>query len=116
MSKLNVKIIINERLQLLEELKSLTQILHGSWVERYSICSRKNCKCHKGQRHGPRHYLVINKNGCQRQKYIPNSLVDSTQKGVQQYQRLKDIVDRITCINLELIKEKKYGKNEPTVA
>ena len=115
MSNLNVKKLINERSQLLEELKSLTQILHGSWVERYSICSRKNCKCHKGERHGPRHYLVINENGRQRQKYIPNSLVDSTQKGVQQYQRVTGIIDRITCINLELIKERKYGEHEPTV-
>jgi len=114
MSNLNVKKLVNERSQLLEELKSLTQILHGSWVERYSVCSRKNCKCHKGERHGPRHYLVINENGRQRQKYIPNSLVESAQKGVQQYQRSTEIVDRITSINLELIKERKYEPDEKT--
>ena len=112
MSNLKIEKLKNERSELLEELKSLTQILHGSWVERYSVCSRKNCKCHKGERHGPRHYLVINENGRQRQKYIPNSLVESAQKGVQQYHRLAEIVDRITSINLELIKERKYGSDE----
>ncbi len=112
MSNLNVEKLINERSQLLEELKSLSQMLHGSWVERYSLCSIKNCKCHKGERHGPRHYLVINKNGRQRQKYIPNSLAESAQKGVQQYQKVTDIIDRITSINLKLIKERKYGRYE----
>ena len=111
MSNLNLEKLINERSQLLEELKTLSQTLHGSWVERYSICSIKNCKCHKGERHGPRHYLVINENGRQRQKYIPNSLVEAAQEGVRQYKKAMDIVDRITSINLTLIKERKYGRN-----
>jgi hypothetical protein len=112
MSNQNIKKLVNERSKLLEELQSLTQLLHGSWVERYSVCSRKNCKCHKGERHGPRYYLVINENGRQRQKYIPNSLVEAARKGVQQHHRLTDIVDRVTSINLELIKERKYGEDE----
>ena len=97
---------------LLEELETLSQMLHGSWVERYSVCSIKNCKCHKGERHGPRHYLVINKNGRQRQKYVPNSQVEFGRQGVMEYHKAIDIIDRITSINLKLIKEKKYGHNE----
>jgi len=104
----DIEKLVNERSELLDELKALTQVLHGSWVKRYSVCSRKNCKCHKGERHGPRHYLVINENGRQRQKYIPNSLVESARTGVLQYQRSADIINRITYINLELIKERKY--------
>ena len=109
MSNLNVKKLENERSRLLAELKTLSLVLHGSWVERYSTCSIKTCKCHKGERHGPRHYLVINENGRQRQKYIPKSMVESAQNGVQQYKKLMDIIDRITAINLKLIKEKEYG-------
>ena len=109
MSNLNIEKLINERSQLLEELKTLSQMLHGSWVERYSVCSIKSCKCHKGERHGPRHYLVINNAGRQRQKYIPNSLVESAQLGVKEYRRVIDIIDKITSINLKLIKERKYG-------
>ena len=94
---------------MLEELMTLTQILQGSWVERYSVCSKKNCKCHKGEKHGPRYYIVVNENGIQRQKYVPLSLVDAALKGISQYHRLKEIVERITHINLQLIKETKYG-------
>jgi len=94
------------------QLTGMSGMLHGSWVERYSVCSIKNCKCHKGERHGPRHYLVINEKGRQRQKYIPVSLVDSAKEGVRTHKRMKELIDEITLINLQLMKEKEYGKDE----
>jgi len=111
MSRLNIKKLLKERANLLIELSKLTQMLHGTWVERYSVCSRANCKCHQGERHGPRRYLVINKKGCQRQKYIPNAQVDAVKDGIAQHKRLQEIADRITSINLTLIKEKAYAKD-----
>jgi hypothetical protein len=99
--------ISTEKKVLLEEISSLGDILHGSWVERYTTCSNKKCRCHKNAkyRHGPRRYLVINENGRQRQKYIATPLVDKTNKDIRQHHRLKEIVDRLTAINLVLMKE-----------
>ena len=111
MSTSNIKKLLKERVNLLIELAKLTQMLHGSWVERYSICSRSNCKCHQGERHGPRRYLVVNVNGRQRQKYVPNAQVDAVKNGIDQYRRLQEIVDRITGINVTLIKERAYAKD-----
>ena len=105
MQKENIKILQKERSRLLAELGALSQILHGSWIERYSVCSRKNCKCHHGERHGPRHYLVVNDSGRQRQKYVPNSCVSQALKGLAQYRRLQEIIDRLTHLNLTLMKE-----------
>lgn len=98
----------NKRNDLLQELSTLKHVLHGSWVERYSVCSKKNCKCRRGQKHGPRRYLVINENGKQKQKYIPNSQVDIAKKGIQEYKRMQDIIMEITKINLQLIKGGNY--------
>ncbi len=83
-------------------------MLHGSWVERFSVCSRKTCRCKQGELHGPRHYVVIRENGKQRQKYVPNAQVDSAQMGIAEYQRVGEIVDRITQLNLALMKENAY--------
>jgi hypothetical protein len=94
-----------ERDELLNEIAGLSKLLHGSWVERYSTCSNKKCKCHKGEKHGPRRYLVVNENGRQKQKYIANRLVEEAKVGIQQHHRLKEIVDRMTEINLILMKE-----------
>lgn len=108
MSNITIEKLREERASLLAELATLPHMLHGSWVERFSVCSRKGCRCRQGERHGPRHYLVVRENGAQRQKYIPNAQVDAAKAGLAEYQRVREIVDRITQINLALIKERAY--------
>ena len=109
MSSTNVARLIAERTKLLEELGTLSHLLHGSWVQRYSVCSRPTCKCHSGERHGPRHYLVVQEGGGQRQKYVANAQVDAALEGIAQYRRLQEIVEQITRQNLALMKEDAYG-------
>ena len=101
--------LLKTRATLLAELGTLSQVLHGSWVDRYSICSRADCKCHRGERHGPRHYLVVNEAGRQRQKYIPNAQAEVAVKGIAQYRRLQEIADQITQLNLALIQENSHA-------
>jgi hypothetical protein len=108
MSTNTAKKLLTERTKLLAEMATLSRLLHGSWVERYSVCSRPDCECRSGKRHGPRRYLVVNEAGRQRQKYVANSQVDIALKGITQYRRLQEIVDRITQINLALLKENKH--------
>ena len=108
MSNNTEKELQKERAGLLAELATLSRLLHGSWVERYSVCSRPNCKCRRGERHGPRHYLVVNEAGRQRQKYVANSQVKAALEGLAQHRRLRQIVDRITQLNLNLMKENEH--------
>ena len=108
MSTQSVKKLLKQRALLLAELSRLPHLLHGSWVERFSVCSRADCRCRRGERHGPRHYLAVRENGRQRQKYVPNSQVAAAQAGRGEYQRLREIVDEITRINLALMKENAY--------
>jgi hypothetical protein len=105
MSSASKKKLLEERRTLLKELGSLSHLLQGSWVQRYSVCSRVACKCHSGQRHGPRHYLVIYEQGRQHQRYVPNSQVHLALEGLAQYRRLPQIVDRITQLNLAIMRE-----------
>jgi hypothetical protein len=108
MSRGTARKLFEERARLLAELGTLSRLLHGSWVERYSVCSREDCKCQRGERHGPRRYLVVNQDGRQRQKYVANAQVEVARAGIAQYRRLREIVERITHINLAVMKE-----NEP---
>ena len=108
MSSKPLKKMLEERASLLAELGTLSRLLHGSWVERYSVCSRADCKCRRGERHGPRRYLVVNEDGHQRQKYVQNSQTQVALEGLAQYRRLQEIVDRVTSINLALMKEDEY--------
>ena len=108
MSSKPLKKMLEERARLLAEIGTLSRLLHGSWVERYSVCSRADCKCRRGERHGPRRYLVVNEDGHQRQKYVQNSRTQVALEGLAQYRRLQEIVDRVTSINLALMKEDEY--------
>jgi len=49
---------------------------------------------------------VVRENGKQRPKYIPNAQIDAAKRGRNEYQRLCEIVERITQINLLLMKVK----------
>lgn len=111
MSTKKIEELLAQRKALLNELRTLTHLIHGSSFKRYSTCSRENCACHTGQRHGPRYYLVIHEEGRQRQKYLPAEQVPHVEVGIEQYHRLQEIVDEITQINLTLIKEKAYAKS-----
>ncbi len=108
MSNNSVGNLLKERADLMSELGTFSHLLHGSWVERFSVCSRPQCKCHSGEKHGPRRYLVVREKGKQRQKYIQNSQVNAAIKGRDEYQRLCEVVERITQINLLLMKENAY--------
>ncbi len=111
MSTRKTEQLLAQRKALLKELSTLTHLIRGSSFKRYSTCSRENCVCHTGKRHGPRYYLVIHENGRQRQKYLPAAQVPHVAGGIEQYHRLQKIVDEITQINLALIKEKAYAKS-----
>jgi hypothetical protein len=111
MSTKNIEQLLAQRKALLKELSTLTHLIRGSSFKRYSTCSRENCDCHTGKRHGPRYYLVIHEKGRQRQKYLPAAQVPHVVDGIEQYHRLQEIVEEITQINLALIKEKAYGKS-----
>jgi hypothetical protein len=90
---------------LLAEMSSLSGLLNGSLVQRYSTCSRENCACHSGRRHGPRLYLAVTGEGGQRQSYVPAACAARAAEGVAQGRRLRAIVREVTALNLRLLRE-----------
>jgi hypothetical protein len=108
MSNEKAKRLLARRKELIDEMAALSHALYGTWYERFSTCSRPNCRCHQGELHGPRYYVVANRAGRQIQKYIPIGQKDEVLKGMDQGRRVREILDEITDINLELIKERAY--------
>jgi len=102
LSEKEEKSLLRERQRLLSELSQLSLIIHGSYFERYSTCSRPQCACHKGKRHGPRAYVAGRAEGKPRQHYIRKSQVRVVKRGIEQYRRMLEITNRISDINLEL--------------
>ncbi len=88
---------------LFREITALTDVLWGNILERYTTCSRPNCRCHQGERHGPRYYLVTTEDGRQKQRYLPVRHASKIRKAAEQRKQLETILREITQINLELM-------------
>jgi hypothetical protein len=96
--------LLDKRKRLLEKLASLHLMVHGSYIERFSTCARKNCACHRGDKHGPRSYVVIYRDAQQRQVYVPREQVHSVQRGLRQDEQAADLLRQITDVNLALMR------------
>ncbi len=104
LSRSRTRALRRERKRLLLELAELSLLVRGSYLERFSTCSRPGCTCHQGRRHGPRAYLAVTRNKVQRQVYVPQGQVEAVRAGVKQYHRLLELAQRISTINLELMR------------
>jgi len=105
MSNKTVNQLLAERQRLLSRISDLGDALHGSIVERYSTCSRPTCRCHQGEKHGPRYYLAVNEAGRQRQKYIRDADLERARQGVAHYHQLQKLLDQLTHTNLAILRE-----------
>ena len=108
MSNKKIQNLLDRRKQLADELAKHAGLLHGTWVERYTVCSRKGCKCHSGQKHGPRYHLAVMEDGKQRQHYIRMAHKELALQGLAHDRIIEEILQEITSINLELMKEGAY--------
>lgn len=113
LTKTQSRRLLRECKRLLKELEDLPLSMRASIFERFSTCSRTECACHQGNRHGPRTYLAVTEDNRQRQHYVPNHQCDAVRKGVRQHHRLQEIVKRITQINLQLMKGGMLDNAEP---
>jgi len=99
------KKLVAKRRRLLQKLEGLTLLVHGSYLERFSTCSRNGCACHQGKKHGPRGYVVVHREGRQRQVYVPQEQVAVIRKGLRQHQQVLALLREVTDINLKLMRD-----------
>lgn len=96
--------LVQKRQRLLGKLAALGCAVHGSYVERFSTCARKHCACHRGLKHGPRAYVVVYRNGRQRQVYVPKEQIRAIRKGLRQHEQAQELLHQITDLNLALMR------------
>lgn len=70
----------------------------------YRKCGKKNCKCQKGDKHGPVWRIHYKKNDELKVFYIPQEYEKKAKKQSQSYKRCKDIINQICEINRQLLK------------
>jgi hypothetical protein len=105
LSRLSLLALRNRREGLLKLLPLLRDILRGSLTERYLTCGKPDCKCARGERHGPVWYLSVSLDQSHRRgTTVPSPQVAQVRRGIESYHRVKEHLERISDINRELLR------------
>jgi hypothetical protein len=105
--KLSSAALRQRRRKLAGDLPPLEYLLRGTLVETYRRCGRPNCHCANGPGHGPKHYLSISQPGGRpRRDYVPNGTHVLTAELIDNFRRLRGMLDEICAINAELLRRR----------
>lgn len=92
---------------LVSQLKIDPDLLRASFVERFSVCGKKNCHCHHGgDKHGPFYYLTQCLAVGQVAKFLLKTSAQQSQAkaGVAHYRELQEQLEELSQINAELLR------------
>jgi len=92
---------------LLSQLKIDPDLLRASFVERFSVCGKKNCHCHRGgHKHGPFYYLTQCLGVGKVAKFLLKTPAQQQQAktGVAHYRQLQEQLEELSQINTELLR------------
>jgi hypothetical protein len=93
---------------LVKLLPSAEQVLRGSLVERYVTCGNPNCKCARGERHGPIWYLTVTLGpGRTTGGIVPAEKVEEVRHWIENYQIFREKLEKISEINRELLRRER---------
>jgi hypothetical protein len=73
--------------------------LAGSLAEQRRRCGKEGCRCAEGELHGPYAYLSV----AGRMVYVPAVLAEVVRARLQDSGRLREALEEISKINLELL-------------
>jgi hypothetical protein len=108
LSKLSDLALRNRRVGLTQVLPPLGEVLRGSLMERYLTCGNPDCRCARGERHGPVWYLSVtldqsHRSGCT----VPSDQVEQVRRWIENYRQVKENLEKISDINRELMRRQK---------
>ena len=108
LTRLSELALRQRRQGLAQQLPPVTETLRGSLVERYVTCGNPACKCAKGERHGPVWYLTVTLGpGKTTGGIVASDKVEQVRTWVQNYQKVKDHLEKISAINRELLRRER---------
>jgi hypothetical protein len=98
-----------------ETLPPLDEVLRGSVVDRSIRCGGARCHCASGEGHRVTYLSVTHAGGRTEQISLPVELVSTVRRGVAIYQRWWKIVEQLSAINREILREQRKGlRRHPT--
>lgn len=104
MGKTKSEVLKKKRQILMEKLLAQEGMIRGSLVKTQKKCGRKGCRCESGELH-PHTYLSFSGKGGNTIVYVKQEEEAAFQRGVRAYTKARSLLERISRVNIEIIKE-----------
>ncbi len=99
---MNAETLLNRRKKALKKMPKLEESIRGSLLVMSRFCGKPNCCCLKGQKHKAI-YLSQSFKGRTRMVYIPKASEKKASEYIQNYQKIKSILNILSDINIKLL-------------
>ena len=93
--------MLNSRLQ---QLVPAGPVLAASLTHLHKRCGQPSCSCHHGGPLHQAHHLTFKEDGKARTLYVPQDLVEEVRTWVQEYHRLKALIQEVSQLTRALIR------------
>jgi hypothetical protein len=82
---------------------SYKRLIAGTPVEKYKKCNKGNCRCTRGELHGPTYYISRKEDHKTKMIYIRQSLWPEVREKVYRYKKWRQARARMVQINQEIL-------------
>jgi len=100
---LSVRQLRARRSRLARAVPDVEATLRGALHHQLRRCGKAECRCAKGELHGPYIYVSVRTGEGSRMLYVPAEAVEAVTRRVQATGRLDAALAEISAINLELL-------------
>lgn len=100
--------MVKRRDALIDELRSIGNLMRGTLIQTRVKCGRKGCVCESGEKHEKLH-LSLNLHGRTRGCYVGEARREEVAPLIAEYQRAWHIIEQLTEVNLELLRGEHAG-------
>lgn len=106
MQEKNVKKLKKQREIILTKIRNMDNFCRGTVVLLKQKCTNKTCsKCISGEKH-PQYYLTRSKNSKSSLTFVGNKNEETVRTWTNNYKQLKEYIEELTDINIQLLKLK----------
>jgi len=97
-----LSLLNDQRTRYIFSLVQVKPMVHGLPHEVYRKCGKPNCKCARGELHGPYNALSVNKDGGHKIVMVKQADAGSVMKRSRRYKYFQRTLARIRKINKEI--------------
>ena len=102
-----------KRRKLSQQLSGCGQLIKGSLVPNRRRCGKPGCRCAEGELHESLAF-TYKEGGKSVLVHIPESMQDEARQAHKDYRKLKTLVEKLSKVNIELLKQKAYRSKSRT--